>query len=262
MPNISRLWRGAQSAGALAAFPLGGWWLYGLERLTTPERMAQGLVIVLPGIDGRSVLSWGVARGLEDGGWPGAVVIHDWTTGFWPLLAYHLCAARRNRACARAIAERIVAYQNEHPGRPVYLVGHSGGGAMALWTLEALPAGRTIAGAVLLGPALSPDYSLGGALARVERGIWNFWSPLDVFILACGTLALGTIDRRHAISAGCRGFRVPRAADVAERELYEERLRQERYRFGLIGRFNLGGHFGCCNRLFVAEEIAPLLEQR
>lgn len=244
---------------ACAAIPLGGLWRFGLARLQSPERLERGLAVVLPGIDGLGPLSWGIAIGLADGGWPGAIVVHDWTTGLWPLLVYHLRAGRRNRRAANDLAGRIVAYQNEHPGQPVYLVGHSGGGALAIWALEALPCDRTIAGAVLLGPALSPRYPLEGALARVERGIWNFWSPLDCLFLAAGTLALGTIDGRHSISAGCCGFAHPRESDSSTQQNYDGKLRQRRYRLKQARQFHLGGHFGCCNRLFCAETVAPIL---
>jgi pimeloyl-ACP methyl ester carboxylesterase len=258
---MARFWRGIGSAAAVAALPLGGLWRFGLRALGSPERLDRGLALVLPGIDGQGPINWGIARGLADGGWPGAILVHDWTTGLWPLLAYHLRAGRRNRRKAVALAGVIASYQDEHPGQPVYLVGHSGGGALAVWALEALPKNRTIAGAILLGPALSPGYKLGAALTKVEHGIWNFWSPLDVFFLAAGTLALGTIDGPHAIAAGCRGFRLPEGVDAATTEFYRTRLFQVPYRLGMAGRFHLGGHVGCCNRVFVAESVAPLLAE-
>src|SRR5688500_12286694 len=111
LKNLGRIVRGLQSIASIAALPLGGWWLYGLKPLMTRRRRSQGLAIVLPGIEGLSPLNWSVARGLAEGGWPGAVVIHDWTTGWWPLFPYHLRARRRNRAAANAIAALIAKYQ-------------------------------------------------------------------------------------------------------------------------------------------------------
>lgn len=244
---------------AVAALPVGGLWRFGLAALVSPERQERGLAVVLPGIDGQGPINWGVARGLDDGGWPGAIFVQDWTTGFWPLLAYHLRAGRRNRRRAIELAAVIASYQDEFPGRPVYLVGHSGGGALAVWALEALPKNRTIAGAILLAPALSPSYHLGDALAKVEQCIWNFWSPLDLIFLAAGTITLGTFDGKHAIAAGCRGFRLPEEADTTAAELYRTRLYQLPYRLSMAARFHLGGHVGCCNRVFVAESVAALL---
>jgi hypothetical protein len=95
-PWLSRLWRGARSALAGYAFPLGGWWVRVPQHLTTRERLARGLAVVLPGVEGRGPLNGSLALGLEDGGWPGAVLVHDWTTGAWPLFAYHLRASARN----------------------------------------------------------------------------------------------------------------------------------------------------------------------
>jgi pimeloyl-ACP methyl ester carboxylesterase len=255
----SRLGRGVHSALAALAFPLGGWWLGGLHSLATPERMEHGLAIVLPGVEGGGPLNWCIARGLADGGWPGAVVVHDWTTGLWPLFLYHLRANDRNRRRADEVAALIVRYQDEHPGRPVFLVGHSGGGAMAVWALEALPEGRSIRGAVLLGPALSPAYPLGPALCRVEEAVWNFWSPLDLLFLAAGTSVFGTVDGRHTVSAGWGGFRLP--GEASERELYDARLRQHGYRPAWLSQFHPGTHFGWTNRVFVAESLVPLLRE-
>ena len=140
-------------------------------------------------------------------------------------------------------------YQDAYPGRPVHLIGHSGGAGIAVWALEALPPGRTVTSALLIAPALSPGYPLGPALARVERAAWNFWSPLDLLFLAAGTLAFGTFDGPHALAAGCVGFR----------GRYGDRLRQACYRPEWAGRFHAGGHLGGANRVFVAETLAPLL---
>src|SRR5262249_521754 len=149
------------------------------------------------------------AQGLRDSGIPAAVRIHDWTTGCWPLFLFHLRAWRRNRLQAREGARVGLTYHEEYPGRPVYLLGHSGGPALAVWVLEALHADCTVSAALLLAPALAPDYPLGAALRRTELGIWNFYSPLDLLFLAAGTLLFGTLDGQHRISAGCSGFTEP-----------------------------------------------------
>jgi hypothetical protein len=129
--SLARAWRGASSLAACLAWPLGGWWLGGTRHLGGPARRAHGLAVVLPGVEGRGPLNWSIAHGLADGGFPGAVLVHDWTTGLWPLLLFHLRASRRNRRQASLIAETVLAYQDAYPGRPVYLVGHSGGAALA-----------------------------------------------------------------------------------------------------------------------------------
>jgi hypothetical protein len=77
--------------------------------------------------------------------------------------------------------------------------------------------------------------------------------------LVAGTLALGTIDRRHTASAGAVGFRVSRDLTPENQLLYETRLHQEPYRIEMARSFNLGGHFGPVNRRFVARWVAPRL---
>src|SRR5580658_939470 len=118
---VCRAWRGLHSAVAGLAFPLGGWWLGRPGRLLDAGRLTHGLAIVLPGIEGWGPLNWSIARGLTDGGFPGAVLVHDWTTGVWPLFPFHLRAQRRNRRQASAVARIVLDYQRDYPGRPVHL---------------------------------------------------------------------------------------------------------------------------------------------
>ncbi len=259
MPLPSRLWRVASSAAMNNAWPLGAWWLPSLQALRAGERRSQGLAIVLPGVEGRGPLNWSVAQGLADSGFAGAIEVFDWTTGAWPLFPYHLRAYGRNRRIAARLAQRFSQYQDEFPDRPTFLIGHSGGGALTAWTLEALPAGRTLTACAMLGPALPATYPLQIALARVERVLWNFWTPLDVFFLGIGTIACGNLDGRHAPSGGFVRFSLQRSCTPAERQLYDERLRQHCFRPSMIKQGHFGGHMGWVNRLFVAEEVAPRL---
>ena len=188
-----RPWRGIISAAAGLALPLGGWWIGEAGRRTEAARLRRGLTVVLPGIEGRGALSWSIFQGILDGGFPGAVILWDWTTGLWPFFLFHLRAERRNRCMAVELAQMILGYQSEYPGRPVYLVGHSGGAAMAAWAMESLPQGRAVTETIMLGPALSPSYPLGLALQKVQGHLWNFWSPLDLPLLGGGT------QRRHRL---------------------------------------------------------------
>ena len=112
----------------LALFPI---WLSGcgLSDLRSRDRMQNGYVIVLPGIEGRSTLNWSVAKGLADGGVPAAIEVYDWTLGGSVFTAVaSLRAEGHNRSEAKKIARQIIAYQDSHPGKPTHIVGHSGGG--------------------------------------------------------------------------------------------------------------------------------------
>lgn len=258
-PRHPRWLRGAVSTLGVPFAWLGRFCGRFLRRFRKAERYSKGLVIVLPGIESQSFLNHSVAWGLSDGGWPGAIEIYDWTTTWTVFFLYHLRGRQRNLRQGRLIAERIVQYQAEYPGRPVHLIGHSGGGALSVFALEALPSGQHITSAILLAPALSPGYALHSALAHTDAGIWNFWSPLDLLFLGAGTLLFGTIDGKLSLSSGMIGFREPAGIDERQRQQYQQKLHQVPYRAGMATTFHLGGHFGCTNRAFVECQVAPLL---
>ena len=44
------------------------------------ERLNRGLVIALPGIEGRSKLNEDICRGLDEGGVSWAIELYDWTS--------------------------------------------------------------------------------------------------------------------------------------------------------------------------------------
>ncbi len=257
---IKRFFRGCLSILGVVLHPLGRFSGRWLGRLRTPERLQRGLVLVLPGIEGESCINHSIARGLADGGVQAAIEIFDWTTGVILLFPYHLRGLRRNLARADRLAARIVAYRKAYPGREVHLVGHSGGGALSVLTLERLPAGTTVTSTVLLQAAISPTHDLSVALAKTERGIWNFSSYLDGFFCGLFTILGGTVDGRHTPAAGMIGFCPPDGLDAAAKELYATQLHEVPFRPEMCAAFHFGGHMGATNRVFVAERIAPLLQ--
>jgi len=143
--------------------------------------------------------------------------------------------------------------------RASHLIGHSGGGGVAVLTLEALPPDRKITSAILLAPAIAPDYDLRKALRRTQYGIWNFWSPYDVGFLKAGTTVMGTIDGRHTSAAGATGFVAPWGLDDEDRRLYGAMLHQQRYTQKMAEYGHTGGHIGWANRRFVASWLAPII---
>lgn len=241
------------------AFPLGGLCCRNLRHLCGPERLDRGCVFILPGVEGTGPLNHNVALGLADGSVPFALEIHDWTTGFWPLFLYHLRGSARWKTEAARIASDVLEYQGRYPGRPTFLIGHSGGGALAVKVIESLPSDRSITGAILLAPALSQRYDLTSALSRVEHGIWNFYSPLDCVLLTAGTSIVGTLDGKLDPSAGAWGFRLPRHCSSETRNLYDSKLHQTPYQARMARSWHLGGHLGWANRVFVSEWLAPII---
>ena len=229
-----------------------------LKEFRTPQRAEAGYTLVLPGIEGRSVWNTNIVKGLADGGVPSAIEVYDWTVGPF-LFPVNLRDIERNRREARRIAAKIVQYQDANPGKPVHLVGHSGGGGMAVLTLEALPPNRRITGAILLAAAISPDYDLSRALKRTDAGIWNFYSPYDMGFLVAGTTVMGAIDGKHGKAAGAVGFVRPWGLSEQDRALYRTRLHQQRYSHDMVSSGHAGGHFGWADRTFVAKWLAPLV---
>lgn len=226
---------------------------YNHRQWDTPERRDAGLVLVLPGIDGLSWCTRGVVRGLAEAGVPYALEIHDWTFGIlWALR--NLRDSRRHQAHAEILADKIVSYQAEHPGCPVYMMGHSAGGAMTMLTLEKLPPESRIEAGILLAPALSPSFDCRPALAHTTRGVWNFHAWGDVGFLGALTTIFGTVDGRHIPSAGLVGFREPGGPVDSGPKLH-----QIPYQFSMLKQHNLAGHFGCVNYRFARDWVAPLL---
>lgn len=228
--------------------------------LRAPQRYRRGLVLVLPGIEGRSRLNSGIAVGLDEGGVTSAIEIYDWTVGLPGGFMYNLVNLERNRREAQRLAGRVVEYRQQHPGRPVHIIGHSGGGGVAVLALEALPAEQAVETAILLAPALSPAYNLTAALERTVQGICNFHSERDVGLLKVGTTVFGSIDRAHGAAAGAVGFILPEELSAHGRTLYTRRLRQVAWSPRLKQYGANGTHAGWAARRFARKYLAPIIQ--
>ena len=236
-------------------FPIGWWWCRSIDSLKTADRLQNGLILILPGIQGKSPIEFAVARGLADARIELGIEVFDWTTGLWPLFLFHLRASRRHQNMANKLAQRITEYSNAYPDRPIFLIGHSGGAALSLFAAQCLPPGKNLAAIFLLAPAVSPGFDYRSALQNTQSGIWNFYSPLDVLFLMLGTVCFGTIDGRLRCSAGAVGFRSPPQSTLKT----QASLHQVCFSPRMMTSGNFGGHFGPTNRLFVADYLAPLI---
>jgi pimeloyl-ACP methyl ester carboxylesterase len=223
-----------------------------LQPYVTDARLERGLVIVLPGIEGRSVLNEDIARGLIAGGVNWAVEIQDWTSSWGPL--HNLRATERNHKQARLIYERIQRYRHAFPNRPVMLLGHSGGGAIAIWTAEAFDQRESLEGLILVNASISREYDLTDALNKTRRGIVSYYSAQDWMLLGVGTTVYGTMDGSHSVSAGKEGFLVPTDLPRAYDKLYQISWTKQMAEAG-----HRGGHFSSADSHFVARVIAPLI---
>lgn len=226
--------------------------------LNTKERASRGLVVVLPGIEGRSAWNYNLARGLADGGVKSAIEIFDWGTNIPGGLLINLTDLERNQRMSETLRDRIVSYKRAHPGRPVHVIGHSGGGGIAILAAEKLPDDVRLTSVILLAVALSPDYDLRPALRHTQNGIFNYYSANDRFFLDAGTRVAGTIDRSHTSAAGSVGFRRP-AGKSGDRALYDK-LHQVAWESQMTWYGHWGDHFGWTNPGFVRRYLSPLIQ--
>jgi pimeloyl-ACP methyl ester carboxylesterase len=177
----------------------------------TDERKAEGLVVILPGIEGESALNHDIRDGLLTGGTPGALVIRSWgmpIPGVGALV--NQTNVPGNRLSGAGVARMIVEYKTIHPDAPVYIVGHSGGGGIAVFAAEALAdmdGNHSVDGIILLSASISGDYDLAKAISHSRRGLVNFFNPDDAALLGLGTTILGNVDGGRSASAGRVGFR-------------------------------------------------------
>jgi len=220
----------------------------------TPERLAKGLVVVLPGVEGEGPLNRAICDGLKAGGVDWGIDLQDWTAPWGPL--YNLRAEIANRQKANEIAIRVAEYKFTYPDNPVVLVGQSGGGAMALWIAESMPEGQDLDGLILLAPAISPGYMIDFALSKTTRGVVNFHSTRDWLFLGVGTTLYGTMDGEHTSSAGRVGFLVPSAGTSPKTY---DRLFQVPWHHQMAAAGHTGGHLASSAEGFVRHYVAPLV---
>jgi pimeloyl-ACP methyl ester carboxylesterase len=116
------------------------------------------------------------------------------------------------------LANEIRALRESPSNRPVYLIAHSAGCAVAVHTAELLPA-RSVERIILLEPALSPTYDLTRALRATRREMVVFTSWLDATLRF--TKLFGTADRVYCVSAGVHGFTRPPCLDDEGQRRYE-----------------------------------------
>jgi len=173
----------------------------------SPQRLDRGLVIILPGIEGESHMNHGIRDGVLSGGIDRAVPIHLWGS---PIPGVSLLINQTNvvgnRLAGKKVADMIVAYQDANPGRPVHIIGHSGGGGVAVFAAEAMPEGRQVDGIILLSASISAGYDMSKAVSKCKSGAVNFYCRGDVVLLVIGTSFFGNVDGARGTAAGNAGF--------------------------------------------------------
>jgi len=193
----------------------------------TENRLSRGLVVILPGIEGESGLNRDIRRGLANAGVDRAMPIWSWGR---PLPIIGLLVNQidflGNRIAGSGIAARIRKYQDKYPGRPVHVIGHSGGGGVAVFVADDMGKDHKIDGLILLSASISSAYDLTKALGNCRNGILNIYSKDDVGLLGLATIVLGTVDGTHGPSAGLIGFDQPNAKAPEAKQIAYVRLYQ------------------------------------
>ena len=211
------------TAASIGGFCVGG---CATEQAASAARMDRGLVLVLPGYLVAPGGDQPIRTGLVQGGVPYAVaVLARPTVGDGPLR--RVSGLVDPTEWSRRASDRLLRYQADHPGRPVFLIGHRDGAMAALRSLDLLgaeagsrasPSGAlagkhprrvSATGVILLSPDVSSRYDLTASLACCDRGIVNFhgpWAPRS----SSGCILHGTsITGDFVPSAGREGFSRP-----------------------------------------------------
>jgi pimeloyl-ACP methyl ester carboxylesterase len=216
-----------------------------------------GVVFVIGGIGGLDPLNFWVPLTLPRAGVPHEVRNFPWTHGKGRILR-DLQDLRHLLGKGAELADAVRAVKAAEPDRPVYLLAHSAGTAVALAAAEQLPPG-TLERIVLLSAAVSPDYDLRPALRATRGELVTFCSPWDLFFLSWGTSQFGTADRYYGASAGLKGFRFPPDLDEEGQRLYG-RVVQLQWRPEQMLEFCGGLHHSPCMPHYLSSRIAPWLK--
>jgi pimeloyl-ACP methyl ester carboxylesterase len=213
-----------------------------------------GLLYMLPGIDGGPDTMKLPYQALRDAGVAGEIRVLNWNRG--AAVLENLTNYSSNLARSGAIAAEIAAFEQEHPGAPVDLVGYSGGGGLAILAAELLPDEFHVRNVLLVQAAVSPDYDLEPVLAHIDGKLVNFYSPADWLFLGWGTETFGTIDRTYTAAAGKNGFNLQSAVPDQQAET---KVEQVCWTPEMSSTGHLGTHASMISYEWNKEYVAPYL---
>ncbi|MCB9853721.1 MAG: hypothetical protein H6819_11540 [Phycisphaerales bacterium] len=221
-------------------------------RADSPKRRKRGLTIVLGGIEGPSFFSAQMVRGVLASGYRGAVMRVDWNDGVQFIRSVvNLMSTTHQDRWARRVVDIVTAHQAEHPCAPISIVAQSGGCWIAVRALELVPTSTRISTVVLHAAAISPEYDLRPALAKLSHALISVEAFGDFVILGLGTLLFGTANRRHRPAAGLVGFRNP-----------PDKVVTMRWRPSWLAHGHFGNHTSSASFALVRDFIAPALLTR
>ena len=227
-----------------------------VARAEAPATAAKpGVVFVVGGVGGVDPLQACAQMALPLTGTPHEIRVFEWTHGKLHMLR-DLQDLRYLKDKAAELAAEVLAVKADDPSRPVFLLGHSAGAALALEAAGQLPP-ATLERVILLSAAVSPMYDLRPALRGTRGEVVAFHSPLDVFMLHFGTSFFGTVDRYYMDAAGMTGFQVPTELSDEDSRLYG-RLVQSGWTAGMCLERRCW-HNSTCMPLFLGLQVTPWL---
>ena len=212
-----------------------------------PQPEPPGRVVMLPGVINLTAHLDGLAELVREAHPQWEIDLRRWGPAFLSL--YNLHAYQRNRRTAATRAAELAAYRRQNPEATICVVGYSGGAAMAVFIVEALPDDVMIDRLLLVAPAISPDYPLvERVLPHVREFVVNCASRLDRQV-SWGTRVFGTMDRVKTVSAGHCGFEIehPKLVQI----FWDEAMRRE-------GHF--GNHLSYVSRAWQRKHLLPALD--
>jgi pimeloyl-ACP methyl ester carboxylesterase len=224
-----------------------------------PPGPPRGVVYVADGAGGFDSASNAVIQAIADECLPLRVQRFEWTHGVGRVLADHF--DRPHSECeARTLASEITRLSCCNPRPEVYIIAHSAGAGVALYTAEDLPP-DSLNRIILLAPSVAAEYDLGPALRSTRCGIDVFYSRRDRIFLGFWTTVLGTTDRRWMTAAAGRvGFDA--CPTGCEQEMLLNRLHQHPWDPSMRAFDNRGGHYASYEQAFLHAYVLPLLNSQ
>jgi pimeloyl-ACP methyl ester carboxylesterase len=215
-----------------------------------------GKVYYLDGVGCYGFGREGVPAGLRMAGFRGDVEYWSWSATKTPFDQF---GGAFVRVQAGDLAKMVAMYRKAYPGRPVSLIGLSGGTAVAVYACEQLPEGVSVDEVVLIASSLSEHYDLTKALRHIHGGITLFQTSGDI---ALGMArVVGTIDGAPlAASAGSVGFHPPDRLSLAGRELYRSKVHNVPYSHSFASLGFTGNHTSAVGSpAFIRSKIGPII---
>lgn len=219
-------------------------------------RAASPLIVVVDGAGDFKGCSTAVSQAIRLLHVPATIEVFPWSHGHYRVLVDQV-DERHSRAKGKELAERLVAWKQEQPERPIVLISHSAGCAVALAASSHLPT-AFLERQILFAPSVSTRYDLRPTLRASRHGIDAFCSSLDCWALGLGIKLFKTADEwRDREAAGRHGFRF--CCESENDSFLYEKLRHHFWTVTDTALGHNGRHHGMHAPAWLKTHVFPLL---